>query len=275
MRVQIPPPARGILLPVIELEVRDLSVEVWANPGTSIPRDRRDELFGDLWELVRDGFAQIADVAGDADVEKFLLGADVGIYLYDGDRCRAVFMVDAIDLGSERVLYLSLAAVHSSLRGRGMYLPMVLLRLALGRLWECTWWATRTASPLVAETFGRFDPYPWRDDERSRAAAAELGLELRSRFSVGDTPADHEFDARTGVLVASYPVFPYQDLPAGGGDRVMNHFERHVDHERGDALLLLGPLDGAIDQLAPRCEELLGRPFSSLVDSLSSLHVEH
>lgn len=172
------------------------------------------------------------------------------------------------------MLYLSLAAVHSSLRGRGLYLPMVLLRLALGRLWDCTWWATRTASPLVAETFGRFDPYPWRDDQRSCATAAELAVELRSRFSVGDTPADHEFDARTGVLVASYPVFPYQSLPPGGGRRVMDHFARHVDHERGDALLLLGPLDGAIGQLAPRCDELLGRPFTSLVESLSSLHIE-
>ena len=80
-------------------------------------RERRDELFADLWEIVRDGFAQMADVAGDADVDKFLLGADIGICLFDEGRCRAAFMVDQIDLGSERVLYLSLAAVHSSLRG--------------------------------------------------------------------------------------------------------------------------------------------------------------
>ena len=117
---------------------------------------------------------------------------------------------------------------------------MVLLWLALGRLRNCTWWATRTASPLMADTFGRFDPYPWRDVQSMRTAATELAVELRSRFSVGDTPADHEFDARTGVLVASYPVLPYQSLPPGGGRRVMDHFTRHFDHERGDALLLLG-----------------------------------
>ena len=185
-----------------------------------------------------------------------------------------MFMVDQIDLGSQRVLYLSLAAVHSSLRGRGLYLPMVLLRLMLGQLWNCTWWATRTASPLVAETFGRFDPYPWRDDQSMRTAATGLAVELRSRFSVGDAPADHEFDARTGVLVAAYPVFPYQSLSSGGGRRVMDHFTRHVDHERGDALLLLGSLDDAISQLAPRCDELLGCPFMSLVDSLSGLQLE-
>lgn len=259
---------------MIELQVDDLSVEVWVSPGNNFPSGRRAELFDDLWELARDGFAQMAEVIDDADVQKFVFGADVGIYLFAGGRCRGAFMVDPIDLDSERVLYLSLAAVHSSLRGRGLYLPMVLLRLALGRLWDCTWWAARTANPLVAETFGRFDPYPWRDDERSRAAAAELAAELRVRFSVGDTPAPHEFDARTGVLVASYPVFPYEALPSGGGSRVIDHFARHVDHERGDALLLLGPLDDAIDQLAPRCDELLGRPLTSLVESLSSLPIE-
>ena len=259
---------------MIELQLGDLAAEVWPSPRTNIPESRRADLLDDLWELVRDGFAPIADVVDDADVEKFLLGAEVGIYVFDQGRCRAVFMVDAIELASGRVLYLALAAVHSSLRGSGFYLPMVLLRLTLGRVWSCAWWATRTANPLVAETFGRFDPYPWRDDQASQAAATELGAELRSRFSVGDTPAPHEFDVRTGVLTAAYPIALYDSLPSGGRPRVRDHFARHVDFQRGDALLLLGPLDDAIDQLAPRCDELLGRPFPSLLDSLSTLHHE-
>lgn len=259
---------------MIEMRVGDLSAEVWPSPKDSFPERRRADLHDDLWGLVRDGFAPIADVVDDADVEKFLLGAEVGIYLFEQGRCRAVFMVDAIELAAGRVLYLALAAVHSSLRGRGFYLPMVLLRMALGRAWNCTWWATRTANPIVAETFGRFDPYPWRDDRASQAAAAELGAELRARFSVGDTPAPHEFDVRTGVLTAAYPIALYDSLPAGGGPRVRDHFARHLEFERGDALLLLGPLDDAIDQLAPRCDELLGRPFPSLLDSLASLHPE-
>lgn len=257
---------------MIEIAVDGLEVQVWSSPSTTMPADLQASLRRDLSDLGRDGFAAFASVATDDDLAAHYLETTVAAYLFEGGRCRAVFTADPIVLPTERALYLSGAMVHSDLRGRGLYQPMILLRLALGQRWSCRWWAARTQNPLVAQLLRRFSPYPWHvDGEGARRVATDTARVLFSRFGVGQAQPGQTFDVATGVLGRAYPMSPYDELPRGAAPVVSTYFAEHVDHGRGDALLLMGGLDDAIDRLAPRCDEFFGVSFEHLAGRLARL----
>jgi hypothetical protein len=206
------------------------------------------------------------------DVESHYLDTTVAAYLFHDGRCRAIFTADPIELPTARVLYLSGATVHSDLRGRGLYQPMILLRLALGRRWSCDWWAARTQNPRVAGLLRRFGTYPWAvDDGDARHLATATAEALFADYGIGQAQPGQTFDAATGVLGRAYPMSPYDELPTGGDPATTAYFAEHLDHARGDALLLMGHLGEAIDRLVPRCTHLLGVPFEDLARRLEAV----
>ncbi len=256
---------------MIEMRLAGLPAEVWPTPATSMPGPFRDSLMPDLWDLLRDGFSAIAAIADDDDLVHHYLDATAAAYVFDDARCRGVCTVDPIEMASTRVLYLSGANLHSSLRGQGLYRPLILLRMAFGRRWGCEWWATRTVNPLVVDSYRGFDPYPLVSGEERRAVAPELAAVLYARVGVLEAQTDRAFDPNNGVLGRVYPTHPYDSPPAEGSPEVRRYFASHVDHECGDAVLLLGRLDDAIAQVAPLCEEMFGRSFDQLVDDLHAI----
>lgn len=236
-----------------------------------MPAERVASLMPGLWELAHDGFPVIAASATDEDLVAHFLAPTFGAYQFVDGRLRAVTVAEVFDIKRGRTLYFSGSSIHSSLRGRGLYEQMLLLRIAIGRNLGCQWWATRTQSPIVAHSFARFGCYPWLDDEALSTVAAEVAALLYENFDVLGRRQGEAFDPTTGVLHHAYPLNPYRTIPAVDNVRVQAHFDAHVDRDAGDALLLLGRLDDVVDTLAPRCAAHFGMPFDRLCEVLDGL----
>lgn len=225
----------------------------------------------DLWDLVHHGFPVVAASATDSDLVKHYLAPTFGAYQLVEGRLRAMTAAEVFDLKLGRTLYFSLSDIHSSLRGRGLYEQLLLLRIAIRRNEGCQWWATRTQSPSVAHTFARFGCYPWTDDEATSSVAAEVAAMLYDNFDVLGRREGQVFEPKTGVLRAAYPLNVYETIPAVENPIVQSHFNDHVDRDLGDALLLLGRLEVLIETLSPRCRAHFGMPFDQLCEALKGL----
>jgi hypothetical protein len=256
---------------VIQLIVSGAELEVWRSAASAMPEERVASLMPDLRELVRDAFPGLAPSVGDEDLVRHTLGPTFGAYQFAGGRVRALATADSFDLEHGRTLYFSLSAIHSSLRGRGLYEQMLLLRIAIGRSMGCQWWATRTQSPIVGHSFDRFGCYPWLDDEITPIVATEVSAVLYEEFSALGRREGEMFNPTTGVLHDAYPTGPYETIPAVDNARVRAHFDAYVDSSSGDALLLVGKLDDMVEQLAPRCDARFGMPFDQLCELLHDL----
>ncbi len=236
-----------------------------------MPAERVASWVPDLWGLAHDGFPVIAASATDADLVKHYLAPTFGAYQLVEGRLRAMTAAEVFDLRLGRTLYFSLSDIHSSLRGRGLYEQMLLLRIAIGHNEGCQWWATRTQSPIVAHSFARFGCYPWLDDEATSSVAAEVAAMLYDNFDVLGHREGQIFEPKTGVLHAAYPLNLYKTIPAVDNPVVQSHFNHYVDRDLGDALLLLGHLDVLIETLTPRCQARFGMPFDQLCEVLKDL----
>lgn len=256
---------------MIELSVDGMRLEVWRSPRSAMPDGRREALIEDLWELLHDGFPAIAELADDDDLVEHFLDTATGAYLFDGDRCRGTTTADVLELPGTDVLYLSGTHLHSSVRGRGLFGPLILLRLALGRVSGCDWWATRTQNPIVAHQYRAFTAHPWGDDAEAARLAQEVAAAVSDGFGVLGRRGDQAFDQATSVLRRAHPTSPHEVLPPSPDPEVADHFADHVDHERGDAILLLGRVDDAIEVLAPACEARLGLSFDDLCTRLQRI----
>lgn len=255
---------------MIRLELGGFEVEVWTRPSTTMPPARQDELLPDFWTVGLDGFAGMEPFATDDIVKAHCLGGDVVSYVFDGGRCRALFGLDLLALPSGAMAYFSNAAIHSSLRGRGLYPRTILLRLALMHATGAQWWSARTQNPLVAQAYRRLGAYPFDGaDADTLAVAGEMAAMLFARYTDGPPQPGQELDVATGVLRRAYPLFVYDRLPDGGDEVVTAHFARHLNHEDGDALLLTGRVDDAVSVMAGRSQELSGTSFEDLVQRIA------
>ena len=256
---------------MINLSIGGEQLEVWRSAASAMPHARVGSLLPDLRELVGDAFPGLAPAVGDEDLVKHCLGPTFGAYQSVDGRVRALTTADSFDLEHGRALYFSLSAIHSSLRGRGLYEQMLLLRIAIGRSMGCEWWATRTQSPIVGHSFERYGCYPWLDDELTPLVATEVANVLYEQFNALGRREGEMFNPTTGVLHDAYPTGPYEEVPAVDNVRVQSHFDAHLDPSTGDALLLVGSLDAMVDRLAPRCDARFGMPFDRLCELLSDL----
>lgn len=236
-----------------------------------MPAERVTSWVPDLRDLVHDGFPVVAASATDQDLVKHYLAPTFGAYQLVEGRLRAMTAAEVFSLGLGRTLYFSLSDIHSSLRGRGLYQQMLLLRIAIGRNEGCQWWATRTQSPIVAYSFARFGCYPWNNDEALLSVATEVAAMLYDNFDVLGRREGQVFQPKTGVLHAAYPLNLYQTIPAVDNPVVQSHFNAYVDRDLGDALLLLGQLDVLIEALSPRCPARFGMSFDQLCEVLKGL----
>lgn len=255
----------------MQLMVGGAQIEVWRSPASAMPEERIASLMPDLRELVRDAFPGLDTYVGDEDLIHHCLGPNFGAYQFADGRVRALATADPFELEHGRTLYFSLSAIHSSLRGRGLYEQMLLLRIAIGRSMGCQWWATRTQSPIVGHSFERYGCYPWLDDDIVPIVATEVSAVLYEQFSALGGREGEMFNPTTGVLHDAYPAGPYETIPAVGNARVQAHFDTHVDSSSGDALLLVGKLDDMIERLAPRCDARFGMSFDQLCEQLADL----
>ncbi len=255
---------------MIRFALGGFEVEVWPRPSTTMSAERQDELLPDFWIVGLDGFAGMESIASDEVVKAHCLNGDIVAYLFDDGRCRALFGLDLPTLDAGAMAYFSNAAIHSSLRGRGLYPRTILLRLALARAAGATWWSARTQNPLVAQSYRRFGAYPFdRTDADTLAAAAEMAAVLFDRYTDGPPQPGRGLDVATGVLRRAYPLFVYDRLPDASDSVVTAHFARNVRHEQGDAMLLVGHVEDAVALMSGRSEELAGIPFDDLVRTVA------
>jgi hypothetical protein len=256
---------------MIKLAVNGAELDVWRSAASAMPTDRIASLTTDLWELAHDGFPATAASATEQDLIHHFLEPTFGGYQFVHGRLRAMTAAEVFNLKRGRALYFSLSAIHSSLRGQGFYQQMLLLRIAIGNITGCEWWATRTQSPIVAHSFSRYDCYPWSEDSAAANVASEVAEVLHENFKVLGHREGQEFEPATGVLRRAYPLSPYTIIPAIENVRVQAHFDTHVDRDSGDALLLVGRLDALIAVLASRCEAHFSVSFDELCDRLRFL----
>jgi hypothetical protein len=255
----------------MQLIVGGAELEVWRSPASAMPEERVASLMPDLRELVCDAFPRLAPSVGDEDLVHHCLGPTFGAYQLVEGRLRAMTAAEVFDLRLGRTLYFSLSDVHSSLRGRGLYEQMLLLRVAIGRNEGCQWWATRTQSPIVAHSFAKFGCYPWADDEAMPSLATQVAAMLYDSFDVLGRREGQVFEPKTGVLHAAYPSSLYKTIPTVEDPVVQSHFNAYVDRDLGDALLLLGRLEVLLETLSPRCRARFGISFDQLCEVLKDL----
>lgn len=236
-----------------------------------MPAERVTSWVPDLRDLANDGFPAVAASVTESDLVKHYLAPTFGAYKLVEGRLRAMTAAEVFDLSLGRTLYFSLSDIHSSLRGRGLYEQMLLLRVAIGRNEGCQWWATRTQSPIVAHSFAKFGCYPWTDDEATPSIAAQVAAMLYDSFDVLGRREGQVFEPKTGVLHAAYPSNLYKTIPTVENPVVQSHFNAYVDRDLGDALLLLGRLEVLMETLSPRCRARFGIPFDQLCEVLKDL----
>lgn len=255
---------------MVILNANGMDLEVWRSAATTMSPDRVAKLMPDLWELGRDAFPRVAESVVDEDLVHHYLAPTFGAYQFVDGQVRALTAAESFDLASGRTLYFSNSSIHSSLRGRGLYRQMLLLRIAIGRVTGCEWWATRTMSPIVAHSFLTYGCYPWNGDEEASAVAVEVAQHLHQEFEVLGQKGGG-LDRATGVLRRVYPTNLYTTIPDVESQLVQDHFQRHVDRETGDALLLVGRLESIVEALAPRCVEHFGVDFDTLCEQINGM----
>ncbi len=256
---------------MIRLAVDGAELEVWRSAASTMPAERVSSLMPDLWELGGDAFPRFMASVVDEDLVHHYLEPTFGAYQFVDGRLRAITAAETFDLTSGWTLYFSNSSIHSSMRGRGLYQQMLLLRIVIGRVTGCEWWATRTQSPIVAQSLRGFGCYPWLEDDDAIALASQVAEVLYADFAALGRRDGEGLDVATGVLHAAYPSNPYDQIPEVADSQVQTHFDAHVDRELGDALLLVGRLDSMIEALAPQCVDRFGVDFDTLCQELRGL----
>lgn len=164
---------------------------------------------------------------------------------WDGDRLVGHYGIRRFALGHARAYYVDNFTIDPLYQARGVGRTLVgrsKRRLALRSLGRSIYMLARTQSPIMgAETaaaVGTFDHFYPNFEGPSDPELAGIASHV-----AGALWPDKSFDPATGVLEAAYggrflPVAPTR-RPAAAA-----YFERHVDLDRGDALVVvvrLGP----------------------------------
>lgn len=156
---------------------------------------------------------------------------------WDGDRLVGHYGMRRFAMGRAEAFYIDNFTVDPACQGQGIGRALTgrsSRRLALRSLGRTVFVLARTQNPVIgAETAAAVGPqhfYPAFD------GAADAGLTRVAEHVADALWPDKDFDARTGVLRAAYggrflEVAPTRHAAAAA------YFARHVDLERGDALV--------------------------------------
>lgn len=256
----------------VRLAVGDLFFELIRDPRNSIRQDRLKKLSDDCVAVTRDGFGSPEIPASDA----ILHAIDVhyGAYVFNGEDCRVFSSAELLDLESGPMIYMAGSVVHSELQGRGLYQPLIVLRLAVGTVLGAASWGTRTQSPRVAQAFYRFGAYPFRTNnaELDQSRAAELaGVLYHPERSDFLRRGGLLFDKETSVMREAYERPMYGSLPDSSVPEVGQFFLDFVripENAPGDAAVLVGDMSMARPAADLLSDRHFRMSFSDLVDTI-------
>lgn len=246
------------------------SIEIVTNPAETFDTHKIESLLPACVSIARSGFGNAAIT--ESDVRLHALEVPFGAYLSIGGEFVGFTSADLLEVSTlpSPVLYLAGTALTRDFQNRGLYRPFVVGRLALGAAFGASYFATRTQSPRVCQSLVEFDPYPlFEHTEAMATAAGEIAEQLYRDHSDFQRPGGLLFDSAAGVQRAAYGHPMYSDLPTTNNPKVEDWFLRHVDHTRGDALIILGTLNP--DACEAASESSFGLPFNEVVERLRTL----
>ncbi|MGK2957219.1 MAG: hypothetical protein ACSLFB_02185 [Acidimicrobiales bacterium] len=240
------------------------------DPLNTLTQDEIDALLPSCVAIARTGFG--SDQISESDVALHAIEVGYGAYLTTNDQlvgfaAASVFKVKRL---VRPVLYLAGTAIEKQSQGWDYYHPLVLARLALGTVNGASHFATRTQSPIVCKALREYTWYPFdRSGRRYGHVAREVAEHLYEHGSDFRGPEGVLMDEETGVVRRAYEQPMYKNVPWSSHAEIDNYFLENVSTEHGDALILVGTMEGRADM--SRCMQSIGMSFQELVALLSPL----
>lgn len=230
------------------LDINGYSILLAIDPATTLEPALRSELGRGLIPVARKAFG--TDAITESDILLHALEVTHGIFVRQGDDYVAFSSASPLPSSRGGVAYMQGTAIHPDVKRTGLYQLLIALRLLMLRTGENqpAYLSTRTQSPLVARRFGEFRPYPFFEqaDDGCAVVATELAPLIFAEHSDFHNPDGLDFDAATGVFRRAYEGSMYPEIPWSRDPDLDAAFRERLDFERGDAVLLVAPLNLAV-----------------------------
>jgi hypothetical protein len=226
--------------------------------------------------MMRDSFSN--DRITDRQVAQAAIDVPYGAFIYRSGELAGQTSAGmlALDDLPAPVLYLAGTSLAPHMQGKGYYQALLVTRFAIGAAAGAAHFTTRTQSPIVCRTLKAYRPYPFTPHtEHYQAAARRIARELLDTHDARFTPdlGEFSFDEKTGVVRGAYGESLYSDLPWSGDPDIDDYVRAHVSIERGDALIVVGPLRNP--ELDERCRRTMGVTFHDLTARIAPLVPDH
>jgi hypothetical protein len=255
----------------------EAELQLVRDPRTTMDPIKLEKLTREVLSITRTSFGN--DQITERQVAQAAIDVPYGAFIHRAGELVGTTSARVLSLEDSPVLYLGGAVLVPHVQGHGYYQALLLTRFAIGAVAGATHFTTRTQSPIVCRTLKAHDPYPFtRGTEHYRTIAKQIARALNAPTTdpaFGHGPhttarrSGLSFDEKTGVVHEAYGRSLYSKLPWSGDPDIDGYIKTHLSIQRGDALIVLGPLRRA--ELDERCRRKLGLRFDDLMARVTPL----